>query len=313
MSSATVFGLDVSADAQLPFLQHAPAAPTGRGFAISVAAGQSAAVLGWPDSAELVCDQRAPDGTVNFRIEAHPEAGYLIWGPTWGSHLISADGRSVVCATGDCAQDAWQRLLIAQVLPFAAVLHGLEVFHAGAVVRAGSAIALIGPSRAGKTSVALELCRRGASFLTDDVLAVERSGEELLGHPGTPVAGLDHAEAQRLAHVGEAQREEIVAVNAREQLVRMRGAAEPAPLEALFILDRRGDAASEPRFEAAADPQLLLAATFNSVLTAPARLRELLDICALAARRRVERIVAGPEVDATQLAVAIEQRLGVSP
>ncbi len=307
--SATVFGLDVSTDADLPFLRHAPAGPTGRGLDVSVASA-GAALPVWPDAAELVCDQREPDGTVNFRIEAHPEAGYRIWGPTYGSHILSCDGRRAVCIPGDCSADAWQRLLIAQVLPFAALLQGLEILHASAVVCDVGAVAFVGPSRAGKTSVALELCRRGASFLADDVLALECAEGDLLGHPGTPLAGLDHAEARRLAQAEVAQRGEIVAVNARERLVRMRGAAEPAALAALFFIDRRSDAPSQPRFEPAADARQLLAATFNSVLTTPRRLRGLLDVCALAAHRRVERILVGPGVDAARLAADVQRRLG---
>jgi hypothetical protein len=307
---ATVFGLDVDADIPLSFLRESPARPTGRALEISGRTDPSE--LDWPGSAELVCDQRGPDGTVNFRIEADPAAGYLIWGPTYGRHLLSRDGRHVRCVPDDCAEDARQRLLIAQVLPFAALLRGLEVFHASAVVRDGSAVAFVGPSRSGKTSVALELCRLGASFLTDDVLALERTGSHLQGHPGTPLAGLDHAEAQRLDQAGEPRQEEIVAVNARERLVRMRGVAEPAPLAALFFLDRHPDAPNRPCFEPAADARLLLAATFNSVLTDSGRLRGLLEVCALAARLRVERILAGPGVDAAELGAAVERRLGAS-
>jgi hypothetical protein len=53
----------------------------------------------------------------------------------------------------------------------------------------------------------------------------------------------------------------------------------------------------------------MLAASFNFVLDGPERLRRMLDVCALAARCRVERLSAGPGADATQLALAIEQRL----
>jgi hypothetical protein len=305
---ATVFGLDVSANVHLPFLQHAPATPTGHRLEISVVAG--AATPDWPDSAELVCDQREPDGTVSFRIEAHPEAGYLIWGPAHGSHLLSPDGQRALCIPGGCTADAWQRLLIAQVLPFAALLRGLEVFHASAVISDGGAVALVGPSRAGKTSVAVDLCRRGASFLADDVLAVERAGEELLGHPGIPVAGLDHAEARRLEEAGDPLRGEVVAINARERLVRVRGTAAPAPLSALFFLDRRPDTFGRPRFEPAVNAQSLLSATFNSVLASPERLRGLLEVCALAARRRVERILVGPDASASDVGAAVIRRLG---
>lgn len=305
---ATVFGLDVRSEIPLSFLGGSSAGPTGRALGISAQAGD-AANLDWPESAELVCDQRQPDGSVIFRIEAHPEAGYLISGPEYGAHLLSADGRQLRCAPGGCPDDSWQRLLIAQVVPFAALLHGLEVFHASAVVRRGEAVAFLGPSRAGKTSLALGLCSRGASFLADDVLALESRAEELLAQPGAPVAGVAHTEAERPRETDGFSREEIVAVNGRERLVRMPGASEPAPLTALFFLDRRADGPERPRFEPVADAQMLLAATFNFVLATPQRLRGLLDVCALAARRRVERIVTGPATDASELSAAVEQRL----
>lgn len=306
---ATVFGLDVSAKGHLPFLEHAAAGPTGRPLQVVLAA-EPATAPAWPQGGEVVCDQREHDGAVAFRIEAHPEAGYLIWGPAYGRQILSGEGTRAVCIPEGHPAEAWQRLLIAQTLPFAAVLQGLEVFHASAVVVAGRALAFVGPSHAGKTSVALELCRRGARFLADDVLAVERVGERLLGHPGTPVAGLDHAEAQRLERTGEPPSEQVVAVNARERIVRVHPVAAPAPLAAVFILDRRPDGPAEPRFEAAADARLLLAATFNSVLTGAQRLREQLEVCALAARHRVERVLAGPGVSAAQLAAAVQRRVG---
>jgi hypothetical protein len=304
---ATVFGLDVRADRPLSFLQTARAAPTGREVEVSLAG--YAAGLGWPEGAELISDQRLPDGTVSFQIERSAEAGHRIWGPAYGVNLISGDGRRLRGAPGSGGMGEWQRLLIAQALPFAAVLQGLEVLHAGAVTIDGGAVGFVGPSGAGKTSLALALCRRGAGFLADDVLALERVGEELIGHPGTPVAGIDHAEADRLRHSEGVEEQEVLSVNSREQVARVPVSAEPAPLRALFFLDRRPDGPAEPRFERVGDAQMLLAATFNLVLATPERLRGLLDVCALAARWRVERIVTGPATDASELSVAVERRL----
>jgi hypothetical protein len=309
-TGASVFGLDVRAEVPLELLWGAAATPTGRKLDISVARGDDAAARNWPSSAELVCDQRELDGTVSFRIEAHPQAGYLISGPAYGSHVLSPDGQRVLCVPGARAEHAWQRLLIAQVLPFAALLHGLEVLHASAVVSGGRAVALIGPSHAGKTSVALELCRLGADFLADDVLALEQVGPDLLSHPGTAIAGLNHAEAQRLECAGDPRPEGVVAINDRERLLRMRGATEPARLGALFLLERRADGPDHPCFEPATDARLLLSATFNSVLTDARRLQRLLEVCAIAARLQVERVLAGPDVNPTQIATAIARRLG---
>jgi hypothetical protein len=305
--NATVFGLDVHSEVPLLFLEGAATTPSKRALSIS-APVRDAAQLDWPRDAELVCDEHQPDGSVNFQIEAHPEAGYLISGPEYGAYLLSAGGSRLTCAPEGRPDGAWQRLLISQVLPFAALLQGLEVFHSSAIVQRGEAIAFLGSSGAGKTSLALELCRRGASFLADDVLALETSGAALLAHPGTPIAGVDHSEATRVRET-DGFSQEVLAVNAREQLVQMAGATAPAPLSALFFLERRADGPEQPRFEAAADAQPLLAATFNFVLVTPERLRGLLDVCALAARLRVERIIVGPATDAAALGAAVEQRL----
>lgn len=308
---ATVFGLDLHADRELSFLGDATAAPTGREIEASFPAAGPAERL-WPEGAELIADERNPGGEIVFQIERSPEAGYRIWGPVYGASVLSADGRRLWGVPGEVSLAAWQRLLIAQVLPFAAVLQGLEVLHASAVAIDGGVVALTGPSGSGKTSVALELCRRGAGFLTDDVLALERVGEELIGHPGTPVVGVDRAEAERLRAAGVEGGEEL-SVDARERIERVGGGAEPLPLRALFFLDRRTDGPASPRFEPAADARMLMAATFNLVLSDSRRLAGLLDVCALAARGQIERIVAGPGVDAAELGAAVERRVGASP
>lgn len=308
---ATAFGLDVRSEVTLRLLEGSSAKPTGRALALSIHAGD-AARRDWPESAELVCDERQPDGKVIFRIEAHPVAGYLIFGPEYGAYRLSADGKRLHCIPGERSAGAWQRLLIAQVLPFAALLRGLEVFHASAVVRDGEAIAFLGPSRAGKTSLALELCRRGARFLADDVLAVEPRAQRLLAHPGTAVAGVDRSPDEEERKADRFSRNDVLAVNDREQLVRMQDASDPAPLAALFFLDRRADGPERPAFEPAADARLLLAATFNFVLASPERLRGLLEVCALAARLRVERIVVGPATGSPELSAAVQERLSYS-
>jgi hypothetical protein len=306
----TAFGLDIHADYDVPFLRGGDASATGRKLELSIVQDGRSSEGDWSQEGELICDQRELDGSIGYRIESQPDRGYRIWGPDYGTHLLTADGRRLVSIPNGSPQDTgWQRLLIAQALPFAAVLRGLEIFHAGAVVLDGQALAFAGPSQAGKTSVVLELCRGGASFLADDVLALEPLSGQLIAHPGTPLAGLHHAEAERLSRLALTPDGDVLAVNDRERLVRMSGAALAVPLAALFFLDRRPDGPIQPRFEPTANVQPLLTATFNFVLASPQRLEGLLEVCALAANRRVERVLIGASSDASLVAAAVRERL----
>jgi hypothetical protein len=322
----TAFGLDVYANAPVTLLGKPRARATGRELHLHVESADRNDVP-WPGTVGVLSDERLPDGSVSFRIETHPEAGYLIWGPGYGHHVLSADGRRVCCCPGESIDEQWQRLLIAQVLPFATLLRGFEVFHASAVVIDGQAIAFIGPSGSGKTSVAQELCRLGADFLADDVLALEVGDGELLAHPGTPVAGVDRDEVRRPqaaqpsdraapasepSQIGRRLGHEVLMAGPRELLIAMPGAEAPAPLEALFFLDRRPDGPPRPLFRPATDPRMLLSATFNFVLSTAARQRGLLEVCSLAAACRAELIEVDARTDVTHLGKAIVERAGAS-
>jgi hypothetical protein len=285
---ATAFGLDIDADRDLPYLAGSAVEPAGRPLEIALTDSSDGL---WPDDGALISDQRLPDdGGVNFQIERSAEHGYRIWGPAYGTHVLSADGRRLRGTPGEGGLAAWQRLLIAQALPFAAVLQGLEVLHASAVAVDDGAIAFAGLSGSGKTSLALDLCRHGAEFLADDVLALEL-GEELLVHPGAPVAGVVRDEGEAIERVSPR--------------------VTPAPLRRVFLLERGPEGPPEPRFEPTVEAQELLASTFNLVLADPARLARLLDVCARAAAGTVERVRVGPAVDAGQLGAAVRERIGL--
>jgi len=308
VANATAFGLDLDSETPLPFLagegSDAGVQPTGRPLRISY--GEQ--LPDWPEQSQLISDERGLDGEVIFQIES-ADAGYRFHGPAYGCTVLSAGGTEVCGAPGEGGLEEWQRFLVAQVLPFAAALQGLEVLHAGAVVVDGEGVALSGPSGSGKTSLALALQRRGAELLADDVLALERDGEELLAHPGAPISGIDLAEAERLGTQGEGERGGLLAVNAREQVARAALVPGPVPLGALFLLARQLEGPQEPRFEPEGDARQLLASTFNLVLASPERLAGLLDVCARLAARRVERVTFGAATDPDELAAAIWARL----
>ena len=186
----------------------------------------------------------------------------------------------------------WQRFLVAQVLPFAAAVKGLEVMHASAVALDGGAVVLLGASGAGKTTLALALCELGAGFLTDDVVALELGDGRLIAHPGSPVAVVKHSE---------------------EHLIGVPGARNPAPLRAVVVLERGPGAPRHPAFAPLREARRLLAGTFNLMLRDGDRRSRLLEACALAARGPALEARAHPDCDAAELAQTLIARLRRGP
>ncbi len=307
LTRATVFGLDVCAERRVRCLEGARTSSTNRPVDLHVRQDASEEP-NWREFDRVICS-RVRDGEERFRIAADSRSGYAIWGRDGGSYELSADATRLRCDVGATTDARWERFLIGQILPFAALVWGLEIFHASAVALDRVGIAFAGPSGAGKTSLALAMCELGACFLTDDVLALEPRAGDLLAHPGTPLASVVTARRSP-RRADPLARSKRIADDDGERVLRVsRAAGAPVALGGLFFLDRRPAGPSRPRFEVVDDPRALLAATFNFALDTRRRLRGLLDVCALASRQRIERIVADTSVDASALAAAVADRM----
>ncbi len=96
-TTLTAFGLDLQLEGSVPLLGSSRAARTGREVSLRVL--QSEEQLRWPEGAQIICDERKPDESVNFRIERDPAAGYLLGGPDYGHHLVCPEGRRICCSS----------------------------------------------------------------------------------------------------------------------------------------------------------------------------------------------------------------------
>jgi hypothetical protein len=199
-------------------------------------------------------------------------------------------------------------MLTGQLLPFAALLHGLEVLHASAVAIEGRALAIVGAAGAGKTTLACHLVLRGASFLTDDVLAVEPRDGEVLAHPGAGLVNVRRS-APSLAGAAGGRLGELLGGDSDSERVVLHRRRDPVPLAALCVL-RRDPGAAELRIEhpGKLEPRLLLGATFNFVIRTPERMTRQLDVAArVADSARVLQVVVPPETDPAELAALLER------
>jgi hypothetical protein len=264
------------------------------------------------DSVTRITEWRS-DGRTEMTLD-RVDDGYRIYADGYGRFLVSADGSRVRCAPVESAAWRWQRFLIGRVLPLAAVLQGLEVIHASAVSLGGLAVAFTGSSGAGKTSLAVHMTLRGASFLSDDVVALETAGDRVLAHPGPAVASLRRAEAASISPGDLGRLGPVLGEGPEEVRVAIARGGAAAPLAAICFL--AGGTAAEPLVEPipSLDPRQLIASTFDFVVDSPDRLENQLDVMAhLARSARPIKARLAPGTSAAALAEAVHLHLVEAP
>lgn len=113
--------------------------------------------------------------------------GYWVRFPGLADFEISADGTAVRGWRTPAASSATlHQLYINQVLPLALSQQGELVLHASAVDIGGEAVAFVGPSGRGKSTLAGSFATHESGFLTDDGLQLAWRGGELTVMPSHP-------------------------------------------------------------------------------------------------------------------------------
>ncbi len=312
--SGAAFGLEIDSPVVLDGLIESSTAGGRRRTTVELVPPKEIERAWRSSESSTLLERRHRDGSLMMVIDVHPELGYRIWAPRHGRHLVRPDGRRILSALPRVARWRWQRLLFAQVLPLAAVLQGVELFHASAVELGGRALGFIAASGTGKTSIAVHLVAQDASLLTDDVLALEPSPEGILAYPG---GGLVNVPVGELSAVPPARRGRIGVVLGRSDKVHLaaRLADRPHPLRSIYFL-RRGDRFATVRIAASApqEPPPLLQSGFIAYVRSPERLRRHLDVCS-----RIATHVAAFDVDvpatypAAEVAASIRAHAGTAP
>jgi hypothetical protein len=220
---------------------------------------------------------------------------YLLRFPGRADFVVCAGGRQIHCHPAPGVPDATIRhLLLDQVVPLVLSHRGRVVLHASAVETPAGAVAFVGSTGQGKSTLGASLSKAGCRVLTDDALAVEHCGDRLFALPSYPGLRLwpDHAAAL----FDDARDLEAVADYTEKRRLgpqdgRVSFSQSPSPLHRLYLLSP-GDAA-EGHAETRMTPlgpretvMALIAHTYHLDITDRARLgQELHQLSRLASRR----------------------------
>jgi hypothetical protein len=187
------------------------------------------------DDAPFVVE-RGVDGDHRFVHGDQPKRGGLSAG-TRAIHRLCADTSVLQCAPSDPADPSWWRIVLDSVLFTVALLCGYEALHAGAIATPDGAVAITAATGGGKSTLLAALLGRGSALMADDVLVLEpRDTAPPLVHPAPPVMTVPAAAMPVLCG---ADCPETISSVGEERWIAVPVHAEPLPLKALVVLDRR--------------------------------------------------------------------------
>ena len=174
--------------------------------------------------------ETAIDG-LPYRMWQRPD-GYLMVHEDSCDYFLSATLDELVCSPRDPTSLGWRRFLLDTVLWSTSLLRGFELLHAGAVAGPNGVLAIASGTGGGKTSLVLELMRRGLAPFSDDIVALRRGDDGVAAYPGPALmnvpAAVEGDVGQELARFGG---ERWVAVTGAD--------AGPLPVDAICLLERR--------------------------------------------------------------------------
>jgi hypothetical protein len=177
---------------------------------------------------------RLGDGrTLSLERGAHGES--LFTYADRARYLLSTDMRTLDCAPADGGLD-WERVLLGKILPSVSVMRGYEALHAAAVDSPRGVVAFMAASGGGKSTLAIELMRRGWPLFADDQLTLARADGAVLAYPGT--AHMNVADDAETFREGDSIGETLDRVAGERWISARRSADRPRPVALLCLLER---------------------------------------------------------------------------
>jgi len=127
-----------------------------------------------------------PDGDPTLLFGRY-DGGYVFRFPDLADFLVSQDANHVRCLPcPNTPVETIRHLFLDQIVPIVLSGNGSLVLHGSAVSTPHGAIAFVGATGQGKSTLALSLSESGGSVLTDDCLLLKEENGRLLAIPSYP-------------------------------------------------------------------------------------------------------------------------------
>lgn len=167
------------------------------------------------------------------------ENGYLLRFPDLADFEVSADGKDVTAYPAEDGDEVTvEHLYVNQLVPLAMSRQGHPTFHASAVTVPNGAIAFLGKTGMGKSTLAAAFALQDAQFLTDDALLIEETDDGCRILPSHPSLRLWEDSKDALIEPDTPQAAEI-SYSSKARLLAGNGLAysdESKPLLAAYVL-----------------------------------------------------------------------------
>ena len=139
-----------------------------------------------PTQLDWLHHRKYPDGEIWLSI-GQLASGYLLRFPTIADFRITAESKKIFCyAALNSAPETIRHLFLDLVIPLLFNQLGRVVLHAGAVLLPQGAIAFMGATGWGKSTLTASFVAQGLPLLTDDCLLLSEHGENIFGVPSYP-------------------------------------------------------------------------------------------------------------------------------
>jgi len=226
----------------------------------------------------------------------------LYWHFCYANHseyLVKNDGREIWVSWREPVTLAEVCVyLLGPVFARVLQLQGRTPLHASTVVIDGLAVAFLGPSKAGKSTIAAKFAQLGYTVLVEDVLNLLPDENEFKAAPGYPVIRLWPQSMDILHGVAGTSTDGMpgqdkLCLDSRLGTYHFEG--EPRPLAAIYVLKERADDERAPYIETLEPHMALLELLANtlgqSIIDAQGRARNFVFLDRLAKAAPIRKMV----------------------